>query len=204
MNIGQVIISLLFGFLPGSIPFGYLAGLLNKMDIRKAGSGNIGFTNVQRTLGWRWALPVFILDISKGLLPVAFASRLELIPALVGFGAVAGHIFTPWLRFQGGKGVATLIGVSALLCPRSLLIALTAFLVILLLLGFVSVSSISLALTLPVFTRIFYPNSFTLFLFTLGTGVIVILRHIPNIRRLTERTEPKFGPWQKIFERHRV
>ncbi|MEO0071748.1 MAG: glycerol-3-phosphate 1-O-acyltransferase PlsY [candidate division WOR-3 bacterium] len=204
MNVAQIILSLLFGFLPGSIPFGYIAGLFNKVDIRKKGSGNIGFSNVLRTLGWRWALPVFILDISKGVIPVIFARQLELIPALVGFGAITGHIFTPWLKFQGGKGVATLIGVSALLCPRSLVVALVAFLIVLFLFGFISLSSISLALTLPIFTRFLYPDNRLIFLFTFFTGLIVILRHIPNIRRLTKRAEPKFELWRKIFQRQRV
>ncbi len=204
MNIIPVVFSFLFGFLPGSIPFGYLAGVVNKTDIRQKGSGNIGFTNVLRILGWRWAVPVFFLDITKGLLPVAFASRLGLIPTLVGLGAIAGHIFPPWLRFQGGKGVATLIGVAFFLCPRGSFFALTVFLIVLFIFGFISLSSLSFALTLPVFTRLLYQENLPLFLFTLTSSILIIIRHTPNIKRLTKGTEPKFGLWRKIFERAKV
>ncbi len=195
------LISFLTGFIPGSIPFGYLAGVINRIDIRQRGSGNIGFTNVARTLGLTWAIPVFILDIAKGMIPVAFARTIGLTPALVGLGAIAGHIFTPWLRFRGGKGVATTIGVTALLCPKSLLVAIAIYVIVLLITGFVSLSSIIFALILPVLTRIFYPDHLSLLVFTIGTGIIIIARHIDNIRRLLNKTEPRFGLWLKLFRK---
>ncbi len=199
MNPTQIFLSLIGGFLPGSIPFGHLAGLINRIDVRKTGSGNIGFTNVYRVLGWKWALPVLILDITKGLLPVAFASSLGLLPALVGLGAVTGHIFTPWLKLQGGKGVATTIGVTAILCPRSFIAGIGVYLLILLLSGFISLSSLIFALTLPFLTWLFYPQNPLLLTFTIGIGIIIVIRHIANIRRLLNGTEPKFGLWQKLF-----
>ena len=131
--------SLLVGAAFGSIPFGYIAGRLKRIDIRRHGSGNIGFTNVQRTMGWAWAVPVLLLDVAKGLVPTALARGFGLVPPLVGIGAVLGHVFSPWLGFKGGKGVATTIGVAALLCPRSLLVGLRVYLVALAATGIISV-----------------------------------------------------------------
>ncbi len=199
MNVFWLIISPLFGFACGSIPFGHLAGIINKIDIRKKGSGNIGFTNVARTIGLIWAIPVLILDIAKGMVPVAFARHLNLSSALVGLGAITGHIFTPWLKFQGGKGVATTIGVTALLCPKSLFAGIAIYLIVLLISGFISLSSLVFALTLPILTWLFYPNNLALLVFTAGAGIIIIIRHIANIRRLLNKTEPRFGLWLKIF-----
>jgi glycerol-3-phosphate acyltransferase PlsY len=201
MNTGFVVLSIFAGFICGSIPFGYLAGVLNRLDVRRHGSGNIGFTNVARILGLGWALPVLILDIAKGILPVIFAQSVGLLPVLVGLGAVLGHIFSPWLKFNGGKGVATTIGVAALLCPRSLFAALGLFLCILLITGYVSVSSISFAFILPVLTLIFYRTNSSLLLFTAILTVVIIYRHIPNLKRLLSRTEPKFGLWQRVFSK---
>ncbi|MEO0080421.1 MAG: glycerol-3-phosphate 1-O-acyltransferase PlsY [candidate division WOR-3 bacterium] len=195
------LLSLLFGFICGSIPFGYLVGLIRGVDIRTRGSGNIGFTNVQRVLGWTWAVPVLILDIAKGILPTFFAFGLGLIPVLTGFGTITGHVFTPWLSFRGGKGVATTIGVAALLCPRSLIFGLAIYFLLLLISGFISLSSIALALALPALTALFYPGNLPLLLFSLGCGLIILIRHIANIRRLLSRTEPRLGLWLKLFRK---
>ncbi|MEO0022858.1 MAG: glycerol-3-phosphate 1-O-acyltransferase PlsY [candidate division WOR-3 bacterium] len=195
------VISLFAGFAFGSIPSGYLAGRLKGIDIRKHGSGNIGFTNVQRVLGLGWAVPVLVLDLAKGIIPVLLAERFGLLPAMVGLGAICGHIFCPWLGFNGGKGVATTIGVTAVLCPRAFLPAIAVFLLVLLVSGFVSLSSISFAISLPFLTLLFYRFDRTLLIFTLLTGMLIIIRHIPNIRRLTAGTEPKFGLWLKLFRR---
>ncbi|MGQ9708343.1 MAG: glycerol-3-phosphate 1-O-acyltransferase PlsY [bacterium] len=193
--------SLLTGLLFGSIPFGYLAGIINRINIRKTGSGNIGFSNVQRVLGLGWAIPVLILDIAKGVLPVILAPGLSLVPAMAGLGAVLGHIFSPWLGFKGGKGVATTIGVAVFLCPRSLLVAIAVFLLILLVAGYVSVSSLSLALILPALTPVFYPANPRVFVFTVIVSALIIIRHIPNIKRLLKRNEPRFGLWLKLFRK---
>jgi glycerol-3-phosphate acyltransferase PlsY len=198
---GKVLVSFLLGFACGSVPFGYLAGLVNGIDIRKKGSGNIGFTNVQRVLGLGWAIPVLVLDIAKGILPVVFAPGLGLFSPAVGLGAVLGHTFTPWLGFNGGKGVATTMGVAALLCPRSFLPGLAVFLLVIVVSGFVSASSISFALTLPVFTALLYRSNWLLLLFTILIGLLIIIRHQANIRRLLQGTEPKFGLWLKIFRK---
>ncbi len=194
-------LSFLLGALSGSIPFGLLAGRLAGTDIRQRGSGNIGFTNVQRTVGWKWALPVLVLDIAKGIAPVLVASRLGLEPVAAGLGAVLGHVFTPWLGFKGGKGVATTFGVAALLCPRSFWPDLGLYFVLLLLTGFISVSSLAFAATLPFLTAVLYAGHVPLLVFALTVSVVIILRHVDNIRRLAARTEPRLGLWNRLFRK---
>ena len=196
-----VIMSLIVGAAFGSIPFGFLAGRLNRVDIRKRGSGNIGFTNVQRTIGWAWGIPVLLLDTAKGLVPTAVAHDFGLIPPLVGTGAVLGHVFCPWLRFNGGKGVATTIGVAAFLCPRSLFASLGVFVLILAITGFISASSLTLAVVLPLLTAVFYKGNLALLLFAVVVALIIIVRHTANIRRLAAGTESHLGLWLKLFRK---
>ncbi len=195
------ILSLLAGAACGSIPFGYIAGRLKGIDIRRQGSGNIGSTNVQRTIGWAWALPVLLLDIAKGLVPTAFAQPLGLTPALVGLGAILGHVFCPWLGFKGGKGVATTVGVAAFLCPKGLLAALGIYLAVLAATGFVSLSSLLFACALPILTALIYRHNAPLLAFTLGVAVVIMVRHWANVRRLAAGTEPRLGLWLKLLRR---
>ena len=191
------------GILSGSIPFGYLAGRMKRIDIRDYGSGNIGFTNVYRTLGPGWAVPVLILDVAKGLVPVALAGSPGLVPEFVGAGAVLGHVFTPWLGFRGGKGVATTIGVCAFLCLRSLGAGLGVYALVLLTTGFISVSSLLFAVSLPALTSVLYRGDTPLLVFTSVVGVVIVVRHAANIRRLLQGTEPRFGLWLRLFRRKR-
>ena len=191
--------SLLVGAAFGSIPFGYIAGRMKKMDIRRHGSGNIGFTNVQRTIGWAWAVPVLVLDVAKGMVPTAIAHGVGLVPPLVGIGAILGHVFCPWLGFNGGKGVATTIGVSAFLCPRSLFVGLGIYLVVLAATGFISAASLAFAVALPILTAVFYRHSVLLFVITAGAALIMIARHSSNVRRLATGTEPRLGLWLRLF-----
>jgi glycerol-3-phosphate acyltransferase PlsY len=193
--------SLLAGAAFGSIPFGYIAGRLKRIDIRRHGSGNIGFTNVQRTIGWAWAVPVLILDVAKGLIPTVIAGSFGLVPPLVGFGAILGHVFCPWLGFKGGKGVATTIGVTAFLCPRSLFLGLGIFVVVLAATGFISASSLALAAALPLLTALLYRGNAYLLMFAIGVALIVVYRHASNVRRLAAGTEPRLGLWLKLFKK---
>jgi len=193
--------SLLVGAAFGSIPFGYMAGRLKRIDIRRHGSGNIGFTNVQRTIGWTWAVPVLLLDVAKGLVPTAMARGFGLVPPLVGIGAVLGHVFCPWLSFNGGKGVATTIGVAAFLCPRSLFVGLGIYVAVLVATGFISASSLALAVALPILTAMLYRDRVLLLVFAAGAAVIIIVRHVSNIRRLVAGTEPRLGLWVKLFRK---
>ena len=193
--------SLLVGAAFGSIPFGYVVGRLNGIDIRRRGSGNIGFTNVQRTIGWAWAVPVLLLDVAKGLAPTLVAHGFGLVPALVGIGAILGHVFCPWLRSNGGKGVATTIGVAAFLCPRSLFAGLGVFALVLAVTGFISASSLTLAAVLPLLTALFYRGDVALLLFAIVVALVIFIRHAANIRRLAARTEPRLGLWLKLFKK---
>ena len=136
-----VTIWVLTGFLAGSVPFGWLVTRAARIDIRKVGSGNIGGTNVWRAMGWHWGLTVLLLDLLKGLLPVVGlmlcvaqmpADKLPLawivpLKMLVGLAAVLGHAFTPWLRFRGGKGVATGLGVTLALYQAWIIVPLVLF-----------------------------------------------------------------------------
>lgn len=200
---GLFLLSLLLGFACGSVPFGWLAGRLKGTDIRKHGSGNIGFTNVYRTLGPGWAVPVFLLDAGKGVLPVLLAGPLGLDPRLCGAGAVIGHVFTPWLGFRGGKGVATTIGVCAILCTRSLLAGLGIYALVLLTTGYISVASLVFAGSLPALTAVFYPRDLSLLAFAAAVALLIVIRHPANIRRLIAGTEPRFGLWERLFRRKR-
>ena len=126
------LLSVAIAYLAGSVPFGYLTGrIVGKIDIRQHGSGNIGATNVGRVLGGKWGLLVFLLDLMKGLLPVALLPRLLIGPesetllhwtllhwqVAAGIATILGHMYPCWLGFRGGKGVATALGVTAFLAP---------------------------------------------------------------------------------------
>ncbi|GBF38065.1 glycerol-3-phosphate 1-O-acyltransferase PlsY [Leptospira johnsonii] len=142
-------------FLLGSVPFGFLAAKYKGIDIRQKGSGNIGATNVTRLLGWKIGLPVLLLDIFKGaifplLIRILFGESNELLALICGVAAVLGHMFSPFLKFKGGKGVATSFGVFAVLAPGPILVTLMVFLSLKKIFGFVSIGSIGGAITLPI------------------------------------------------------
>uniref|UniRef100_A0A7V3ZVI5 Glycerol-3-phosphate acyltransferase n=1 Tax=candidate division WOR-3 bacterium TaxID=2052148 RepID=A0A7V3ZVI5_UNCW3 len=191
--LGDYFFSFLIGFLIGSIPFGYLIPkIFKKIDIRNYGSGNIGFTNVYRTLGFFYGILVLILDISKGFFPTYFAESFSLSPIFVGGGTILGHFFTPYLRFRGGKGVATTIGVLLALAPKNLIFSLIIWLIILLSFSYMSLASISFAGSLPFsFLLLKSSNSLTPVFFTI-ISILIIGKHLPNIKRLIKKEEPKF------------
>jgi glycerol-3-phosphate acyltransferase PlsY len=197
----------LLGYLLGSIPAGYLAGRIAGIDIRNAGSGNIGATNVVRVLGKRYGYPVFAIDFLKGVIAVviatAVARNMDLAERWVqGFGVTAGvccvmgHAFPIWLKFKGGKGVATSIGVIFGLMPLAALIVLGVWIVTFELGRYVSVASIIAALTLPITVLLMsqwrhYDNA-VVFYFSLCLTAVIILRHRSNLNRLMRGTEPRF------------
>ncbi|PJZ54564.1 glycerol-3-phosphate 1-O-acyltransferase PlsY [Leptospira adleri] len=190
-----------FSFAAGSIPFGYWIALrLAGVDIRKSGSKNIGATNVGRLVGWRYGFPVLVLDVAKGALPV-YLSGTYLpeggIPfqLLCGVLAVLGHMFSPFLNFKGGKGVATALGVFLVLTPIACLGAVLVFLAVYKFFKFVSLGSIFASLTLP----LVYASSSVLLLhqeisyWVLGTMIFIsigiILTHRENILRILNQSE---------------
>ena len=188
---------ILFGFILGSVPFGYLAGKIKGTDIREKGSGNIGATNVIRCLGWKWGVPVFMLDMLKGYLPVAIAfmksegSGLppDILAALTGFAAVLGHNFTPFLKFKGGKGVAASAGVLLALMPLSFGPTIAIWAIVFAITRYISVASLSAALALPIITAILYIDRLSLIVIAAILGIFAFLRHHENIRRLHEGKE---------------
>ncbi len=185
-----VLASLLFGYLIGGLPFGYLIPRLKGVDIRRYGSGNPGFTNVLRNLGLLTALPVLVLDIAKGFLPTFFAQSLQLSPLFIGGGAILGHLFTPFLGFRGGKGTATTIGVILALTPKIFLISGSLWIITFLLFSYASLASLLFSLILILSSLIFLSdNSIRLFFCLIGG--LVIVKHIPNIKRLLKGNEPK-------------
>lgn len=183
----------------GAIPFGLIVGkLLKGVDIRKFGSGNIGATNVYRTLGPGPALLVFALDTAKGFFAVTLCKHLAVGDWFVvagGLLAVAGHTFSVFLKFKGGRGVATALGVIIGLAPVIAATALGLWAVIVALTRYISVGSMLAAVSVPILMifwdsmRVPYPYK----VLACIAAAAIILRHIPNMRRLAAGTEPKFG-----------
>ena len=187
---------LIFAYLIGSIPFGYLFTLLlKKTDIRLHGSGNIGATNVMRLLGWRTAALVLLLDAVKGaaaVLPALYLSGALAVHLAAGLLAIVGHSFPVFLSFRGGKGAATGIGVLAVLggwvTPAALLIAGIAIAAT----RYVSLGSILAALSLPLLFWLFGFEAPYIY-FGAAAALLVVLRHHANIGRLLRGAEPKLG-----------
>jgi acyl phosphate:glycerol-3-phosphate acyltransferase len=190
---------LIFAYLIGSVPFGYiLTRLLRNTDIRSHGSGNIGATNVLRVLGWKAALPVFFLDLLKGLASVLLAKAVSDLPAFylgAGLLAMIGHSFPIFLRFKGGKAVATSIGVLAAVSGWVTLALIAGAGLIVVLTRYVSLGSILGALTVPLLFWLFGFDLYHIF-FGVAMALLVTVRHSENIKRLLKGTESKLG--QKV------
>ena len=184
-------------FLCGSIPFGLvLVKLAGKGDVREHGSGNIGATNVSRVGGKALGIVTLLLDIAKGFLPVFLGKQLgwsESVLSLLALSAVLGHVFTPWLKFQGGKGVATALGVALAFRAAMVLPALGLFIALVLAFRYVSLGSVMAALALPLILAWRGAAPVVLILWA-GISLIVIAKHHENIRRLLKGTEsPLWG-----------
>ncbi len=205
------ILAFLGSYLVGSIPFAYLvARWAGGIDITQYGSGNVGATNVARAMGWRYGSVVFLMDMLKGFVPVYLASRYAGVvlhtespiatmnlAILCGLGAILGHVFPLYLRFQGGKAAATSFGVFIWLTPKALLIAFATWGIIVLLTRYVSLGSIMGAVSFCVVMVTLYNEPFGkglyLTLFGFIISALVILRHKENIQRLLAGTERKIG-----------
>jgi acyl phosphate:glycerol-3-phosphate acyltransferase len=198
-------------YLLGSIPFGYiLVKAFRGEDIRLSGSGNIGATNVARSGAKGLGATTLLLDAAKGMLAVGSAWYLArssvnscgatgvCIPVLrlmsmAALFAVLGHVFPVWLKFKGGKGVATALGVFALLFPQAVLIALAVFIVALALSRYVSLGSILAAVAFPIAAYFFCRPEWPSLLLTAAVSLLVILKHHQNIRRLLAGNENRLG-----------
>jgi acyl phosphate:glycerol-3-phosphate acyltransferase len=181
-------------YLIGSIPTGLLLGKAYGVDVRTEGSGNIGATNLYRTVGRKVGIITLIGDCLKGLIPVLLVKLSTLPPDLaawVGLAAFCGHVFSVFLKFRGGKGVATALGVFLALAPLAVAIAVALFAVLMFLWRYVSLGSISAAAAMPL-AVFFLGGSRTVTIVTLIIALIVIVRHHENIRRLLSGNESKF------------
>ena len=194
------------GYLLGSIPFGYLlVRARGGGDIRRLGSGNIGATNVARTSGWFVGVATLVLDVAKGFLAVWLAEHFSggniRFMMYTGFAAILGHVFSVWLRFSGGKGVATALGVFLAICWPATAAAVFLFLLVALFWRYVSLASISAAAALPLLVYLLYapghapPTAVSVS--TLLAAVVVIVKHRDNIERLLAGTEPRFDMRRK-------
>mgnify|MGYP001044483403 CR=1 FL=1 len=199
MLTNEKIIFIFAGYLIGSIPTGYLIGKVFKgIDIRKYGSRNIGATNVYRILGKRAAIFTLVIDFVKGFIPVILAQQFigGISPVLVGIAAICGHSWTIFLKFRGGKGVATASGVFFALFPLPMLFSAAIFFFLVILTGYVSLGSLGGALLFPV-TVWFFERSYQLTLFTILVSLLIIYNHRSNIRRLLQGKENKFLQFHK-------
>lgn len=199
-----ILIIVLVAYLLGSIPSSVWIGkIFYGIDVREHGSGNAGTTNTIRILGYKAGIPVFIIDALKGWLAVFLTKIIfgyfpsmempEYMPIVSAVAVVLGHIFPVFAGFRGGKGVATLLGVGFGLIPIPALIALAIFMVVLFSFGYVSLASITAAVTLPVVTYFFVmPDNIFLLLLTIAVAVFVPITHRQNIKRLMNGTENKF------------
>ena len=192
---------LLLGYLLGSIPFAYIAGKLARgIDLRQHGSGNLGATNVYRTLGAKVAAVVFLFDTLKGALPVlavkqyAVGSHLELWAIAAGVAAIVGHAKPIFLLWKGGgKGVATAGGVFLALAPIPALASMLTFILVVFLTGYVSVASLTAAVVLPVVLGAIGGVHSPLFIVSVIIAVFVFWTHRANIGRLRRGEEHRFG-----------
>lgn len=189
-----IIICCAAAYLLGSIPTGLLLGKAYGIDVRKEGSGNIGATNLYRTVGRKVGVLTLIGDCLKGMLPVLaaryFAPSADLA-AWVGLAAFCGHVYSVFLRFKGGKGVATALGVYLALAPLAVVIALAVFLGLMLKWRYVSLGSVSAAAVMPL-AVVALGGGRVLTAVTVAISAIVIIRHRENIQRLLAGTENKF------------
>ena len=198
---------LLGSYLLGSIPFGYLAGRLVGVDIRQTGSGNVGATNVLRVLGKRYGYPVFALDVLKGFGAVKIAMLIapgrppewnspELFGILAAMASVFGHLYPPWLKFKGGKGVATSAGALFALTPVATLVGVAIWTIVFWLTRYVSLASMIAAGFLPFVILVVSSQDQNtrrpLVYSSACVATIVVWRHRSNLYRLMRGTEPRF------------
>jgi len=207
MNYSVLVAVIACSYLLGSIPFGYLlVRVFLGVDVRSVGSGNIGATNVARSGGKKLAIATFVLDAFKGWLPVfvvlhssAIASAVSIpittLATIAALSALVGHIFTVWLRFQGGKGVATGMGVFLALAPFAALLAFAIFAIVAATTRYVSLGSILATAAFPAILCVLEHDTFPApaLLMATAAAALVIFRHRQNIGRLWAGTENRFG-----------
>jgi acyl phosphate:glycerol-3-phosphate acyltransferase len=191
----NAVLAVTLGYFVGSIPFAYLLSRHRGIDLRRAGSGNVGASNVLRTTGVRAAVLAMALDGVKGTLAVLMAHLLSAGPVatvVAAFASVVGHVYPVWLRFRGGKGVATAAGAFAVLAPEALGIASVVFVITVIVTRFISVGSIAGALTLVIVAAVSDVPGGVAIGATAST-IVIIYRHRGNLARLVAGTERRIG-----------
>lgn len=195
--IGLIIVAYFLGSLPNGI---FVSKGLKNIDIREYGSKNSGATNAFRILGPKYGVLVLVLDTLKGYLPVFIASRMGvkgIMLVAIGIVAVVGHTFSPFLKFKGGKGVATSLGIFLFMAPIPMIVTLIVFFLLVGLTQYVSLGSIVSSVLLPMLL-LFAPinkdvgNRYILFAISAPLGAYIIYRHRENLKRLLKGTENKF------------
>jgi len=199
-----IFLCIILAYLLGSIPVSVWIGkLFFNTDVRDQGSGNAGATNTFRVLGWKAGVPVFILDVLKGWFAVSMVNFLPsiliegnnyyYIAIALAFAVITGHVFPLFAGFKGGKGVASLLGVGIALFPMSGLAAFAVFIVVFLLSGYVSLSSLIASLSFPFLSLfLFGNNELPLMILSFAVAVFIPLTHSKNIKRLLDGTESRF------------
>ncbi len=188
-------LSILIGYLAGSVPFAFILARRRGVDVRLAGSGNVGAANVMRTTGTGRAIAVMALDVAKGaaaVLAVQLSAGGGPLVALTGTAAVVGHIYPVWLRFRGGKGVAVAAGVFSVLTPVATGIAGSLFLITVWLTRYVSLGSIAATVALPAVAW-WSGAPPAVVMAAAGAAVLILFRHRGNLGRLRSGTERKMG-----------
>ena len=207
MNIINIVIAVILAYLMGSIPTAVWVGkAFHGIDVREHGSGNAGATNVIRVLGWKTGVPVLLIDMTKGCLAALLPLFMHLAPAgsaqlinlqiFTGLTAITGHMFPVFAGFKGGKGVATAAGAIAAIHPPVTLVCLGVFILVFIITGIVSVSSMSAGIVLPVMLFTFFETPSLLFkIFSIFIAAALLLTHRNNIKRLLKGEEK--GLFQK-------
>lgn len=193
-------VCMLIGYFIGSTPIGLLAGKMKGIDIRDHGSGNIGATNVLRTLGKPVGITVLVFDILKGIIPVLIAMALSEEPVVHVAAAIAtilGHNFTFWLKFKGGKGIATTAGTMLPLVPIALLVSVALWIILFKGTRYVSIASIAAAVVIPIveFIRAMITSTWNwpVLIYCLILSILAVWKHRSNIKRLMDGTESRFA-----------
>ncbi len=188
-------LSVLIGYLAGSVPFAFLLARSAGVDVRTAGSGNVGAANVLRTAGAGPGALVLLLDVAKGAAAVLLAYAVAggaSVAALSGAAAIVGHIYPVWLRFHGGKGVAVAAGVFSVLAPVATAVSGLLFLVTVWTTRYVSLGSVAATLALPAVAWLAGAPA-AVVIVAAATGSLILFRHRANVRRLIAGTERRMG-----------
>ena len=202
MTLLHSVVFILVAYLFGALPIGLLVGRMVKgIDVRDYGSGNIGASNVWRTMGPVWGIAVFLFDFCKGFFPTLLAGRMHEVspwlPVLVGLAAILGHNFSPFLKFKGGKGVATSLGVVYGLSPIAAAVGFAVWGLCLLITRYISVSSMVAAVVTSL-VLIGLNRDLPHVLFALLVAFFVVIKHRSNMARLKAGTEPKVGKAKEV------